>query len=124
MALIEKLDYKSDLNDALLTLSPDGPIDAAGVTWTGTNNADPANPVDLGSLIEPDPAGTHLRAIVRLPTDAQAFDFTVTATAGIDDPATPDIETINSVFHLAGEHSKATDLGGTAGTVAKGGPLP
>lgn len=121
MAQVEKLDYQSDLEDALLTLAPDGPLDPGGVTWTGVNNADNS---DLGAAIEADPAGDHTRAIVRLPVDVGTFDFTVTATASVDKADTTEVETISSTFHIAGAHSKATELGGTATAISKGSGLP
>lgn len=112
VAQVTKLDYKSDLEDALLTLSPDGPLDGPP-TWSAQDQDGAAVPVEVDT--------NSLRAIVRLPTDAAVFDFTVTATAAVDDPRTPEIETISSTFHIAGSHSKALDLGGTAGTITKGG---
>lgn len=114
----EKLDYASDKQDALLTLSPDGKLDSPP-TWSGVNNADQSE-----VPIEMHPNGKNLQGIVRLPTDVDSFDFTVKAKAPVDDPATPDIEEVTAEFHIAGSHSKATDLTPAADSVAKGAGFP
>lgn len=119
---ISKLDYKSDLEDALLTESADGPVDGGSRTWTGVNDADGS---DLGAAIEIESAdGNAKRAIVRLPVDVNMFSFTVVEEGGVDDAATPEVEKLRKVYHLAGEHSKATDLGGAAGSITKGSGFP
>lgn len=122
---VEKLDYKNDTEDALMTLSPDGPTDSPP-TWSGMFNTTEADgsvtQTDVGDALEV--SGDGKRAILRLPTDVQAFDATIVATAPVDKSDTTEVETISSVFHLAGEHSKATDLGGGASSVAKGAGFP
>ena len=118
MSQVEKLDYKSDLEDALLVDSPNGPVDGVS-RWAGTDNADGS---DLGPRLEVETGG-H-RAIARLPTDAASFDFTVTETYDVDNPQTPEIETISTTYHLGGVHSKATDPGGAASALVKGAGFP
>lgn len=118
MAQLEKLDYASDKVDALLKTNPDGKLDGPPA-WTGINNADQSN---IDNLIEASPDGKM--AIVRLPVDTNQFDFTITAKADVDDPSTPDVESVSTTYHIAGEHSKATDLGGSLDSVAKGAGFP
>lgn len=116
----EKLDFQSDKDDALLTLNPNGPIDGTPA-WSGTIAVLGGEPQDVGSLLEVEPGG--MRAILRIPS-GQTFEAHIEAKADVDNPATPDVESVAQEFHLAGAHSKASDLGGSVGTVTKGAGFP
>lgn len=124
---VVKNDYENDTQDALLTLNPDGPIDSID-GWTAVWLV--PNP-DTGEMTEED-ADNSLEinpndpkmAILRLPADKQNFSARVVATATADKKSTPEVEKLTQVFELSGEHSLATDLGGSAGSVTKGGGFP
>ena len=122
MPVVEKLDYESDLVDALLNLSPNGRVNS--LTWGGSFNTPDGSggtiSTPVGDALVVHPSGKP--AILRLPTGP--FDAMIQATLDVDKPATPEVETIVQEFHLAGTHSLATDPGGALGTIPKGGDFP
>lgn len=132
--IFEKLDYKLDTEDAVFgPLAPDGKVDPpvapatspfswAGL-WLGIDADGNETTEDVGTALEVRPDG--LLAGLRLPTDRDVVKFRVVCTASVDKADTTEIETISNVYNGGGEHSKATDLGGTGmGVLPKGAPLP
>lgn len=89
-----------------LQLAPDGALDGPP-TWACDNPAVTLAPT-------PDGLTCDCSADGDIPSDA-----TVTVTAPVDVPSTPDLETISETFTMTFSHSKAGSLGGTFTEVPK-----
>lgn len=83
------------------TLSPDGALDSAP-SWS-------IDPPDIGVGLTPAEDGLSATLFV----DNDVASFTVTAQAPVDNPSTPDLESVSESFTGSFSHSKATSLGGS-----------
>ncbi len=83
----------------VLTISPDGSIDGIP-TWVSD---------DTSGLqtITPSADGLQCRCVS---SGEVSTPITVTVTVAVDDPSTPDLETISEPFQMTWSHSKATAL--------------
>lgn len=87
-----------------ITLSPDGSLDSAP-QWTVDDPAVTLTPTPDGLQCDCSASGDV------------AAPATVTVTAPVDVPSTPDLETISEAFTMTFSHSKATSLNPTVSEV-------